>query len=86
MDQYVTYNEDFHVLICRQHKFEISPDWIEHHFRQFHNTIPLATRQEITQYVKSLNLWPPQHILVKFHYRFTSDKGINALGLSGMIF
>ena len=62
MDQYITYNEDFHVLICRQYKFAISPDWVERHFRQFHNTILLATHQEITQYAKSLNLWPLQRV------------------------
>ena len=52
MDQYLKYNEDFHIVICCQHKFAISPDWVERHFRQFHNTILLATHQEVCQIVK----------------------------------
>ena len=62
MDQYVTYNNELHTLICRQHKFGLSPDWIERHFRESHKTIPLEIRQEIIRYSKSLDLWQPEWV------------------------
>ena len=44
MDRYVIYNSDYHVLICRQHAYGLSPDYIERHFRETHKAIPLETR------------------------------------------
>lgn len=62
MDQYVKYNHQLHTLICRQHKYGLSPKWIERHFRKLHKAIPLETRQKIVTYAKSLNLWKPEHV------------------------
>ena len=45
MDAYVTYNAQYQVLICRQHQYAITPDWITRHFQDSHQGIPLATRQ-----------------------------------------
>ena len=32
------------------------------HFRQFHKTIPLSTRQDIINYGLSLDLWQPSQV------------------------
>jgi hypothetical protein len=56
MDSYVTYNAQYKVLICRQHKYAIPPDYITRHFRESHQGIPLATRQGIVDYSKTLDL------------------------------
>lgn len=56
MNNYVTYNSEYKVLICRQHKYCISPDGILRHFRNFHKAVPLATRKAIGDYSKTLDL------------------------------
>jgi hypothetical protein len=56
MDAYITYNSKYKVLICRQHKHAIPPDYIPRHFRESHQGIPLAIRQAICDYSKSLEL------------------------------
>ena len=61
MDQYVAYNADYKVLICRQHKYAIPPDWVLRHFRESH-TIPLATRQLIGDYSQTLELVMPENV------------------------
>ena len=40
MDQYIIYNNIYHILICRQCSYALPQDWIMCHFRQFHKTIP----------------------------------------------
>src|SRR5438477_13073488 len=61
MNQYIIYNIVHHTLICRQCGEAIPQDWIMLHFRRFHKTIPLAIRQDITNYGLSLELWQPNH-------------------------
>src|SRR5436190_16003084 len=62
MDQYLNFNSNLHTLICLQHKFGLSPNWIERHFRESHKNILLKTRQEIITYSKSLDLWHPERV------------------------
>ena len=62
MDQYVNFNSNLHTLICLQHKFGLSPNWIERHFRESHKNILLKRRQEIITYSKSLDLWHPERV------------------------
>ena len=62
MDQYVIYNNTYHVLICHQCHFAIRQDRIIRHFRQLHKLIPLNTRQEIIEYGKLLDLWEPNNV------------------------
>jgi hypothetical protein len=59
MNEYVTYNADYKVLICCQHKYAIVPDWVSRHFQEFHKATPLATRQLISDYSKTLELAMP---------------------------
>jgi len=62
MNQYISYNSIYHTLICRQCGYAIPQDWIMRHFRQFHKTIPLSTRQDIINYGLSLDLWQPSQV------------------------
>jgi hypothetical protein len=62
MNQYVIYNAHYKVLICRQHKYTITPDWVLRHFQEFHKAIPLATRQLIVDHSKSLDLVIPENV------------------------
>ena len=62
MDQYVTYHNDYHVLICRQHAFGLSADYVERHFRESHKTIPIEIRKKIVHYSKTLDLWQSERV------------------------
>jgi hypothetical protein len=64
MDQYITHNLDYNTIICRQHKQAIPPDWIPRHFREFHKTIPLSTRQAIINHCKTLNLLSLEDMII----------------------
>jgi hypothetical protein len=64
MDAYVIYNEMYKVLICCQHHYAISPDFINGHFRKFHNSVPLEIRQRITEYASKLDLLEPKKVTV----------------------
>ncbi len=74
MDDYVIYNTQNHVLICRQHRCGIPPDWIARHFREQHKTISLEMRNKIIQYAKSLDLWEPE--LVTTHHDDSFMEGL----------
>jgi hypothetical protein len=56
MDEYITHNLAYNTIISCQHKQGIPLDWIIRHFRKFHKTIPLSTRQAIVNHCKTLNL------------------------------
>ena len=62
MNAYVTYNTQYKVLICREHKYGIAPDYIQRHLREFHRGIPLATRNAIIDYSTTLDLAAPENI------------------------
>ena len=56
MDQYVLYNTQYQIIICRQHGYAIQPSNVTRHFRQHHKTTSWETRQEIAQYIQGLSL------------------------------
>ena len=62
MNQYITYNEHYKVLICSQHEYALTPDWVLRHFQEFHKSIPFETRQLIVEHSKSLDLVSPENI------------------------
>jgi len=64
MEEYIIYNSEYHVLICRQHGYAIPPNGIVRHFRQLHKAIPLSTRQAIVQHIKSLDLYEPDKVVI----------------------
>jgi Orsellinic acid/F9775 biosynthesis cluster protein D len=59
---YVAYNAEYKVLICRSHKYAIAPDYIARHLRDSHKGISLQTRQAIVDYSKTLELAAPEDI------------------------
>ena len=54
LDQYIIYNQDFEVLICRICKAAVTG--VHRHFARTHQEIPLEDRQEIDEYVEGLTL------------------------------
>jgi hypothetical protein len=64
MDEYITHNVTYNTIICCQHKQGIPPQWIARHFREFHKTIPLSTRQGIVNHCKTLNLLAPEDVAI----------------------
>ena len=64
MNAYVTYNAQYKVLICREHKYGIAPDYVLRHLRDYHKGVPLATRNAIVNYSKTLDLAVPENIIV----------------------
>src|SRR5437762_8694195 len=65
MNDYVIYNTQNHILICRQHGYGIAPDYITRHFRECHKEIPLKTRNEISEYAKTLELWMSEDVITR---------------------
>jgi len=41
MEEYLLYNHEYGVVICRQHKYAITKDWIGRHFQEYHKTVPI---------------------------------------------
>jgi hypothetical protein len=64
VNDYVTYNAEYKVLVCRSHKFGIAPDYVERHLRESHKGIPLETRQAIVDYSGTLDLAAPGDIAI----------------------
>jgi len=63
MNDYVVYNIKNHILICRQHGYAIQCDGVGRHFRTFHKSTSLQTRNALTEYAKSLDLWDVDRVL-----------------------
>ena len=55
-NDYITYNAEYKVLICRHHQSAIPADGILRHFRDMHKAIPIASRKAIADYSKTLEL------------------------------
>src|SRR5579859_8284832 len=64
MNPYVTYNNDYQVLICGQHKYAVSLKSIEEHYRVKHDEISLKARQEILEYASILSLCEPKDMVI----------------------
>jgi hypothetical protein len=62
MNTYVTYNAQYKVLICREHMYGVNPDHLSRHLRDSHKSIPLAMRNAIVDYSKTLDLAAPENI------------------------
>ena len=62
MKTYVTYNAQYKVLICREHMYGVNPDHLSRHLRDSHKSIPLAMRNAIVDYSKTLDLAAPENI------------------------
>ena len=67
MEPYTIFNEEYQVLICRQHGFAISPNGIARHFRDEHDGISLETRQSLVTYSNTLTLLDPNIVAIPDH-------------------
>ena len=54
MHQYVIYNSQYQIIICRQHGYAIQSRNVIRHFREHHKTISWEIRQRIAEYVHGL--------------------------------
>jgi hypothetical protein len=62
LDQYIIYNQDFEVLICRICKAAVTG--VHRHFARTHQEISLEDRQEIDEYVEGLILRPVEQVSI----------------------
>ena len=62
IEEYITYDKNHHIFICRHHGFAVPPDRIQRHFREFHKAIPIEIRNQLIQYGNSLPLKKPEEI------------------------
>jgi len=58
---YVVYNSEYQILICKEHKCGISPRRLDRHFRDEHKAMPMAARKELLTYAQELALCEPEH-------------------------
>src|SRR5204863_3488171 len=62
--EYVLFNSEYFVIICRQCKYALTPgERIKKHFRNLHQTISLQTRNEIIAYCETLTLLSPTDVI-----------------------
>ncbi len=55
LDKYITYNQDFEILICRICKIDVTG--VHRHFARNHQVeIPFKNHQEIDKYAEKLDL------------------------------
>ena len=77
MNDYIIYNSQNHVVICRQHGCGIPRDWIARHFREQHKETPLETRSQIVEHVKSLDLWEPELVMTRHDGTYIKGLHVN---------
>ena len=73
IDDYFIYNTQNYILICCQHSYTIAPDNITLHFRKFHKETLLETCNEISSYVKTLELWMPEEVITRHNGLFIDE-------------
>ena len=78
MDQYVIYNEKYHILICRQHGYAIPSDYVGRHFRETHKAIPLAIRRAIIEYTNSCKLSETNKVFIS-QYDISPIEGLTII-------
>ena len=49
MSAYLFFNQEQHVLICKEHQYAVSSKWVSRHFLEEHN-LNITARQGIIQY------------------------------------
>jgi hypothetical protein len=59
VDKYILYNEEYRVLICREHQHCLSPKNVTLHLRRSHEALPLSLRKKIVADKKHLDLRRP---------------------------
>jgi Orsellinic acid/F9775 biosynthesis cluster protein D len=62
LNQYIIYNPEYQVLICKEHQCGITPSYIGRHFRNDHKNVPLTVRQNIVSGITALELCAPENV------------------------
>jgi len=58
MEQYIIYNEEYGMTICKPCGHAIKGDWMKRHLLEKHKDLEIRLRKELVEYVKGLNLRP----------------------------
>src|SRR5207248_4817818 len=62
--EYILFNSECSVIICRQCKCALAPgEGIKRHFQNLHLAISLQIRKEIVAYCETLTLLPPADVI-----------------------
>ena len=62
--EYVLFNSEYSVIICRQCKYALTPgEGIKRHFQNLHLAISLQIRKEIVAYCETLTLLHPSDVI-----------------------
>ena len=62
--EYILFNSEYSVIICRQCKCALVPgEGIKRHFQNLHLAISLQIRKEIVAYCETLTLLPPADVI-----------------------
>jgi len=62
--EYILFNSEYSVIICRQCKCALAPgEGIKRHFQNLHLAISLQIRKEIVAYCETLTLLPPADVI-----------------------
>lgn len=62
MDKYLSHNEVYGIVICRQHRYAITPASVARHFQEYHKSVPIDLRKQLQDYVDSLGLSNPDNV------------------------
>src|SRR5436305_10928904 len=63
IEEYIIYDKNHHIFICRHHGFAVSFDHIQRHFREFHKAISIEIHNQLIQYENSLFFKKSEEIL-----------------------
>ena len=55
-DQYIAYNDQFHIMICHLCEYGIPKNGIGLHYRRHHKDLSLQTRKELVLYANNFDL------------------------------
>jgi hypothetical protein len=62
LNQYIIYNSEYQVLICREHQCGITPSYIGRHFRNDHKNVPLTVCQNTVSGITALEVCVPENV------------------------
>ena len=61
MNAYIVHNSEYNILICKEHGYALSEEFLTRHFRMEHD-LPLERRQEILAYASQFHPTKPTEL------------------------
>jgi len=58
MEQYIIYNKEYGMTICKPCGHAIKSDWMKRYLLEKHKDLEIRLRKELVEYIKGLNLRP----------------------------